>query len=391
MAYNSHVNIKCRYFSGYKPCNKNSICDENCQARSNPSKRLLIVHLEALGAVLRSTSLLPAIHRKYPGVHITWVTKKPAQQLLAENPLIDQILTLDQEDLLKLSCLEFDIACCIDKAQTAFGVIRQTKVKEVFGFQVHPESGSIICANSESRELWQLGLNDEMKLFHNIKAETQLVHEALALGDFKRDPYTVAFTDSEKEEIYRRRKRWSDHKIVVGINTGCSTTIPYKKLTISTHRTLIKELLKSDQYKIVLLGGKEDTLRNQKIAYGLDVISSPTNRSLRDGLISTATCDMVITGDSLGMHMAIALRKWVVVWFGPTCSQEIDLYDRGVKVLTTADCSPCWKRSCQKRPMCYDKVPLEFLLRGIEKGKKWLQSTCSSKPLLWEISSSPSP
>ena len=44
-------------------------------------------------------------------------------------------------------------------------------------------------------------------------------------------------------------------------------------------------------------------------------------------------CDIVVSGDSLGMHMAIGLKKWVVAWFGPTCHQEIDLYDRGAKFL----------------------------------------------------------
>ena len=50
-------------------------------------------------------------------------------------------------------------------------------------------------------------------------------------------------------------------------------------------------------------------------------------------------CDVVISGDSLGMHMAIALSKHVVAWFGPTSPQEIDLYDRGVKLLADRLCT----------------------------------------------------
>ena len=34
------------------------------------------------------------------------------------------------------------------------------------------------------------------------------------------------------------------------------------------------------------------------------------------------------------MHMAIALRKHAVAWFGPTSAPEIDLYNRGVKLVS---------------------------------------------------------
>src|SRR6185437_6089748 len=97
----------------------------------------------------------------------------------------------------------------------------------------------------------------------------------------------------------------------------------------------------------------------------------------------------VFSGDSLGMHMAIGLKKWVVAWFGPTCPQEIELYGRGRKILTQAPCSPCWKRVCQQEKMCYDQVDFEQTVNALLEGWKWL--TSSSKPHTPEISFSPSP
>jgi heptosyltransferase-2 len=149
------------------------------------------------------------------------------------------------------------------------------------------------------------------------------------------------------------------------------------------------KLKKLCDIKIVLLGGPEDTKRNQEIAYGMPVTLTPTDAGLRDGLISTSACDIIVTGDSLGMHMGIALEKWTVAWFGPTCAQEIDLYDRGVKVITKAACSPCWLRSCHKETMCYDQVDLNELVEGVEKGIEWI--TSSSKQHLSVTPYSPSP
>jgi heptosyltransferase-2 len=168
--------------------------------------------------------------------------------------------------------------------------------------------------------------------------------------------------------------------------------LPAKKLSVDGHRQLIRFLLRDARFEgcpIVLLGGPEDTERNAEIAKDLPVIQSPTTRGLRDGLISVEACDLVFTGDSLGMHMAIGLRKWVVAWFGPTCAQEIDLYGRGQKIRTFASCSPCWKKACGMERMCYDQVHFAQGLQALAEGLEWHIS--SSKPRFPEISFSPSP
>jgi heptosyltransferase-2 len=165
-----------------------------------------------------------------------------------------------------------------------------------------------------------------------------------------------------------------------------------KKLTVEGHKRLILRLLRDRRFEgcpVVLLGGPEDTERNDQIARGLPVTLSPTMRGLRDGLASVAACDVVFTGDSLGLHMAIALRKWVVAWFGPSCAQEIDLYGRGRIILSTAPCSPCWKRSCQQTLLWYDQVDLNDVVNALAQGLSW--HTLSSKQLIPETSFSASP
>ncbi len=367
--------IECRHFSGYKPCGKNAICDSLCPSLSVPTVRVLIVHLEALGAVLRSTSLLAGIRRKYPDAHVTWVTQKPADQLLRNNPCIDRVLTTERDDLLALSALRFDVGLCVDKSLKAMGVMGRAGVDRVYGFKHDGRTGAILPATAAASELWELGLDDHRKFHVNQKPETRLSREALELPGVLNgspeasDEYVVALTEAESREAAARRRLWKGPaRALIGINTGCSSTIPHKKLSIETHRALIRELAAVPGVRIALLGGGEDELRNQRIAHGLGVVRTPTGEGLRDGLISVQACDIVVTGDSLGMHMAIATKKWVVAWFGPTCAQEIELYGRGVKVTTTAGCAPCWKRECAKSPMCHDLVPLAALKAGVVEG-----------------------
>lgn len=42
-----------------------------------------------------------------------------------------------------------------------------------------------------------------------------------------------------------------------------------------------------------------------------------------------SSCDLLVTTDSLGLHLALALKKKVVAIFGPTNFKEVYLYERG--------------------------------------------------------------
>lgn len=359
----------CRHFNGYKPCARGTTCEGSCVSYSKVQTSVLIVHLGALGAVVRSTSLLKAIKRKFPQSTITWVTDAPAHHLLKNHPGIDRVLCTNEADLLLLSALEFDAAFVVDKSLKAVAVLKKTHADLVFGFKADPKTGAILPATEAATELWQLGLDNHKKFFVNEKAETQLMIEAFELGPFQRDEYWLPLTDDEAKIANHRRETWlaGSNEVVLGFNTGCSNVIAAKKWTVEFHRRVIETAQKKFPHvKIVLLGGPEDHERNLQIAEGLNVILTDTQSGLRDGLVSVAACDVVVTGDSLGMHMAISQKKQVVAWFGPTCAQEIDLYERGVKLLSRSPCAPCWKRSCEKDIMCYDQVSLEDIINAIE-------------------------
>ena len=361
----------CVYFSGAKPCGKNQNCDSSCQQFKKRGKQILLIHLGALGAVVRSTALLKSIHKKYPDSQITWVTQSPAQHLLKNHPDIHRVLTLSDSDLLALSVFNFDVAFVIDKSLEATGVLKRTSAKEVYGF-VADDHGVIHFSNAAAVELWHIGISDHIKFNINKKTEIELIHEALEL-EYEFSDYNLPLNASEKDLRYHRHLDWSFQQtmLVVGVNTGCAATIAAKKLSVENHRELIRRLQKNSNIQIVLLGGPEDTARNSEIAEGFqEVILSPTDKGLRDGLVSVAACDIVITGDSLGMHMAISQKKQVIAWFGPTCSHEIELYGRGEKIISQAACGPCWKRSCHKPVMCYDLVNLDEIIHAVNESTK---------------------
>ena len=148
-------------------------------------------------------------------------------------------------------------------------------------------------------------------------------------------------------------------------------------MTIEQHVALIEKFLSLDCFKIMLLGGPEDEERNKVIAENFhgQVINTPTHGGVRKGACYESIPQLVITGDSFGMHIAIALKKYVIAWFGLSCWSEIDLYDRGVKLFPeNLFCAPCWKKICPYNLECIQMIDLERIveetIKYFEKRKK---------------------
>lgn len=356
----------CKHFGGYKPCFPRHNClDDGCADPRPRGTRILIINLDALGNVLVTTSLLPAIKRAHPVSSIFWMTLKNAAPLLQNNPFIDRVFVWEPDHLLQLEMMEFDIVMNIDKSGNAGALAMSLNGARKLGYGMDG-NGVIVPLNEEAVYNYRLGLDDHLKFRVNRKPNTQLLTEAMGLM-YERDEYVFRLTEEELRFTadYRREALPREAGCVVGFNTGCSLLYPNKKMTIAQHLVLIERLSERDDVTLLLLGGPEDTERNAEIKrkMGDKVISTPTTHGIRKGMCYESLCDVVITGDSFGMHAAVALKKFVIVWFGVSCEQEIDLFGRGVKLIPEGlECSPCWKKECPFDLECLQLIDLQRIV-----------------------------
>jgi heptosyltransferase-2 len=228
----------------------------------------------------------------------------------------------------------------------------------------------VIPFNRKAQELFRLGVDDKFRFFENRKTLTQLFAEALEL-DYRGEDYCLELRPEEKDFVqsYRKEKGVDKGQKVIGINTGCSDRIPYRRFVFEKHVELIKMLLaRFPKNKVALLGGREDADTNSRLEslFGEQIINTPANEGLRKGVCFVDACDFVISGDSVGLHIAIALKKQVVAWFAPTPSQEIDLYGRGLSVVSKVGCKPCWKRFCELPVKCNEIVDIDEIGGALE-------------------------
>jgi ADP-heptose:LPS heptosyltransferase len=352
--------VDCKDFNGYKPCRPGWVCDTCTEYRSQ-GFRILIVNLDALGDVLMTTALLPAIKQAHPLSTIRWITLPAACALLENNPYLDEIIPYTPESLSFLKCMEFDLilSCDRDRKSTAITMNTPALEKRGFGLGSH---GNITFLNHEFHYAYRLGLDDDLKFKRNQQTGQQILAEGMGFPYVRRE-YSLEFTDEEQAHIqeYRRSINLNDDVIALGINTGCSEKFAYKKLPYKHMIGFIRSILShpdARNLRILLLGGKSETDLNREITNAVNddrIIETPTTEGIRRGLHYIAACDACFTGDTFGLHAAIALKIPVVTYFTISCDVEIDLYDRGEMILADVPCRPCWRSFCPD-PICIDRI-----------------------------------
>jgi len=153
------------------------------------------------------------------------------------------------------------------------------------------------------------------------------------------------------------KKNGIDDDLVIGINTGAGGRWQDKKLSIMETADLIDKLnntikINDKNIKLLLFGGPEEKDRNEKIRESVktEVIDTGCDNSLMGFASLINLCDVLVTSDSLAMNIGIPLKKKIVAFFCPTSPQEIELYNRGIKIIPKKGCVCCYKKKCDISP-----------------------------------------
>ena len=124
------------------------------------------------------------------------------------------------------------------------------------------------------------------------------------------------------------------------------TRWPTKNWPMSQFATLAEQL--SDEFQVVFSGSPADRSEiDQAIAQndGLASINLAGRLSLIEFFALVARSGVVITGDSLPMHVASAFDRPLVALFGPTNEDLVGPRNRSARIIRAdRDCQRCYRR-----------------------------------------------
>ncbi len=328
-------------------------------------KKILVVKLGAMGDVLRTTPLLLALKREYPYSHITWIVEDICAFVLEGNDLIDELWIYSKATMEKLAHIEFDLAFNLDKEPEALESITKARAIEKKGFGAEADGITPRALTTSSDYALKLGVDDELKFKLNKKTYQQISYEQVDLP-FENDPYLFGVSEADKQyaKNHLTRLGYDRKQPIIGINTGSGERFAGKRLPKRSIIDLAKRLHKKYNSIILLLGGPTEAQINIDLAEALKgiAINAGTNHSIQQFAGLVEACAIIVTGDTIAMHIAIAMQTKLLVFFGSTCPAEIELYGLGQKIISNLDCAPCYKKICPIDEKCMS----DFLMEEFE-------------------------
>lgn len=362
------LHLDCRHFLGEKPCRYGRPC-EGCPDYAPMGKRILIIKLDAIGDVARTTPLLPALHRTFQPVHITWLVAPEAEELLTGHPRVHAVLPYSVAAVARLQVEQFDLLMSLDKTPRATAVAMMVRATEKRGFGLSPH-GTLYPINAGAEYAMRLGLSDELKFRQNSRTYQEVIFECCGLT-FQGEDYDLCLSETEREFAadFRRQLQISPGELLVGLNCGGGAAFANKMWGPSQCLEFVRLVRAQLGARVLLFGAarERDTLRMIAAAAGGAAVDTGTGNTVKQFQALIGLCDVVVTGDSLGMHLALAEKRRTVALFGPTCASEIEMYGRGEKIASSLPCAPCYRRECQRSPTCMEAIEPRTVLAAVER------------------------
>ena len=256
------------------------------------TKNILIIKYGAIGDVVRTTPLL----RVLVG-NVYWVTKPESIPLLPELESFVKISNTQNTNFLK--SIEFDLVLCMDDEIEPVNLGSSVKSKRLVGSYIG-ENGEITYSQN-SAEWFDMGLlskhgkktADDIKL-KNKKTYQEILFKMLELN-FNGEEYIINdnFESAQK----------NNSKIRIGIEKTAGSRWPMKTW---------------NQY---------DKLAEQLNAENYEPFFFKYRENILDYVSDLNSCDIIVSGDTLGMHIALSLKKKLIALF--ICTSPTEIYDYG--------------------------------------------------------------
>lgn len=345
---------------------------------------VLILKTGALGDVVRTTALLPGLHQLHPGARVTWITAPDAVDLVRLNPQVAEVIAVDTKsrprfdaEAAKLAARRFDWVISLDDEQPLCRLASSLNAARLSG--AHLDADGERRYTADVAPWFDMGLlsvhgkarADELKV-RNRRSHPEILCSMLGLAPGKPrldfEPRQASFAIE-----FERRTKLRDNGPVVGLNTGAGGRWRSKMLSIERTVEVANRLHQALEGKVtfVLFGGADERERNRQIAAELSARVRLVDAGVDNALLEFAAlvdrCDLMLTSDSLGLHVALARDVRTVAFFAPTSAAEIEMFDLGEKVASTAPDYCSYKPDADTSTLTAERLA-EAMLRQLRVG-----------------------
>jgi ADP-heptose:LPS heptosyltransferase len=339
------VKTDCRHFRGDIPCRPHKEhavhCVEEegapCPFYDPVRKRVLIIKLGALGDVIRTTPLLRKLRATDPTAEIWWLTRSPEVLPRAH---VDVILPFTVESIAVLQATPFEVVFNLDKDREACAILSVLTAGVKRGFTL--ANGKCIPQDASAEHKYLTGIFDDLSKANTKSYQAEIFE--ICGQSFGGEEYIMPDITAHAWKLPARKK-------VVGLNTGCGGRW-ISRLWPDRYWVRLAKKLKKAGYVPLLLGGEQEHAKNQRLAKASGALYLG-HFPLGEFMSEVDRCDLVVTAVTMAMHIAIGLRKKIVLFNNIFNRHEFELYGRGEILEPDFQCSCFYSPTCPNNCMQY--------------------------------------
>jgi ADP-heptose:LPS heptosyltransferase len=283
---------------------------------------------------------------------------------------VSDVVAYGPDSVVHLGAREFDYAINMDASRISAGMLALARARHKTGFLLHPQ-GYVVPTNAGAAAWLEMGTNDVLKR-EGTRTYQSWMKRILEFDDQPGDRYVMVLREEEREagRQHLRELGVDLSRPLVGLNTGAGGRWELKQWREDGYAELIQRIAPTLGLQFLLLGGPAEEPRNARLlaaSEGLPVFDPGGRNAVRHFAALVGACDALITGDTLAMHIALALEVRSVVLFGPTSAPEIELYGLGEKVLPDMTCLGCYKNTCDFVPNCMELISVDMVADALRR------------------------
>ncbi len=301
--------------------------------------RILIVKYGALGDVLRTSYFAEPLRAKFGHrLELTWLAAPCAIPLIRLNPHIDRLATTFDE----LKDQTFDVVYSLDDEAEVLEGVAGLKARQIVG--AYLKEGEVLYS-TDSAAWFDMGLRSRFGKLRadELKKLNRRGHAEIFAEIFDVPAAAAAFHGDAVLEAQLARWVGTDRPII-GINPFAGERWPSKELRPDELRRFLAGLFASngllrDRGGAVLIGAAADRRRNLDLARELcypRLRVADTDASALALAALVRNLDLLVTSDSLPMHLAISQKVPTIAFFSPTSAPEIDSFGQVHKIVSKA-------------------------------------------------------
>lgn len=351
-------------------------------------KRFLIINPFGIGDVLFTTPVIKAIKDSYTDSTIGYWCNERVRDILKNNSRIDKIFALSRGDLkkiyqkskwggicqflslvYKIKKANFDISLDVSLDHRYSLICKLSGIKKRVGFNFKKRgrflTDKIDIAGYQDRHVVEYYL-DLLRLL-NINAQDKKLELFVTEQNKKQ---AVALLDS---------KGIDKSSLLIGIAPGAGASwgsdAVFKHWPVIRFAQLADKLIENLGARVLILGDEQEKQISEIIVSTMKHkavdLTGKTNLEELSAIINNL--DLLIANDGGPLHIAVALNKKTISFFGPVDLRVYGPYppdeSRHIVLNKTLNCAPCYAgfrlNPCLRNKECLEKIEVKDALDAV--------------------------